>query len=651
MIDTELTAQEAFCRMAFIRAFEQTAQNWSRDGLIAGSIHLCFGQEAIPVGAAAALRPHDRVIATYRGHGWALALGADPTATFAEVAQKAGGLNGGRAGSPLLSDPTHGFMGETSIVGAGSTIATGIALSQKRLGTDGVAVAVFGDGAMNQGATNEALAFAVAHRLPVIFVCENNEWSEMTPTASMVRGELVDRARAFGMRAEVVDGCDPLAVERAVADAAGTARAGGGPVFLECRTVRLSGHYNRDIQHYRPQEDLDSARLREPLARMRREGRVPAEAADAALADADARMAAIAEAVSRMPDPDPTTALDHLSASEPAADWGLAKSTDMNLQRALNSALNDELDSRPEMVVYGEDVGVAGGIFGVSRSLQKRFGPDRVFDTPIAENAILGSALGAALTGLRPVVEIMWADFAYVALDQIVNQASNVRYINQGLLAAPLVVRMQQGVTDGACAQHAQSIEAVLSHVPGIKVGLVATPQDGYRMLRAAIADPDPVVIIEHRGLYQVTGQVTTGGPGEAVGGARLHREGTHAAIITWGATLPTALEAADALSADGIDVAVLDLRWLRPLDDAAIAEVVARAAGRVLVLHEDVKTGGFGAEIAARITEQHFAVLTAPVARLATPDVRIPAAPALQHALVPDAAAVSAAVQRLIRG
>jgi len=645
------TDAEAYRRMAFIRAFEDTALRWSHDGLIAGSIHLCFGQEAIPVGAAAVLRPEDRVLATYRGHGWALALGADPVAAFAEVAQRSGGLNGGRAGSPLLSAPEQGFLGENSIVGAGNPIATGVAIAQQRLGTGGVVLSAFGDGAMNQGATSEALAFAVARDLPVVFVCENNGWSEMTPTASTVRGELVDRARAFGLRAEVVDGCDPLAVATAVGAALDHARGGGGPVFLECRTVRLSGHYNRDIEHYRPKSDAEAARAREPLARMRLEGRVPAAEAEAAIQAASEQMAAVAATVAAMPEPDPATALEHLTADVPVpGDWGPATSRELTLQRAVNAALRDELATRPEVVVYGEDVGFAGGIFGVSRGLQKDFGAERVFDTPISESAILGSAVGAAMSGLRPVVEIMWADFSFVALDQIVNQAANVRYVNRGRLSAPLVIRTQQGITDGACAQHSQSIEALLAHVPGIKVGLVATAQDGYRMTRAAVADPDPVVLIEHRALYQVPGAVETGGPAETVGGARLHREGGDAAVITWGAMLPRALEAAERLAAEGIEVSVLDLRWLRPLDDEAIADRVARSSGRILVLHEDTTTGGFGAEIAARIAERHFDALAVPVRRIGTADIRMPSAPALQHALVPGTEEVVAALRALSR-
>jgi 2-oxoisovalerate dehydrogenase E1 component len=322
---------------------------------------------------------------------------------------------------------------------------------------------------------------------------------------------------------------------------------------------------------------------------------------------------------------------------------------ELSFQKAINAALRTELSERPELLVYGEDVGVAGGIFGVSRGLQEEFGAQRVFDTPIAESAILGSAVGAALAGLRPVVEIMWADFLLVALDQLLNQAANVRYLSRGELTAPLVVRTQQGVTPGSCAQHSQSLEALLAHVPGLKVGLPATAHDAHAMLRAAIADPDPCVLFEARAQYQEQGPVWLEAPPEPVGGARQRREGADLAILTWGTMVAPALEAAAELSGLGVEAAVLDLRWLRPLDHEAIERVVRAASGQALVVHEANITGGFGAEVAAWIQETLFDELDGPVARLGTPDVRMPSAPVLQRALVPDARSIAERAAELL--
>ncbi|WP_285245892.1 alpha-ketoacid dehydrogenase subunit alpha/beta [Pseudarthrobacter sp. efr-133-R2A-89] len=651
-ISSELTPLEAYRRMALIRAFEERVLALSLDGHVAGSVHLCLGQEAIPVGALAALGPADRVLATYRGHGWAIARGSSPTGVLAEIAQREGGVNGGRAGSPLLSDPAVGFLGENSIVGAGSPIASGVALAAKTQGSDRVVVTTFGDGAMNQGATTEGMIFAAANNLPVIFICENNGWAEMTPQDRTTRGpDLAMRGEGLGIESHVVDGGDPFAVRDAVAAAAETCRRGEGPVLLECKTVRLSGHYNRDIEHYRPKADKQNAIDTEPLTRLRSSGGLNVDAVAAIDAEIAAEIEEIVQSVLAMPAPNPATAQDHLygSAVELDANAKHTQTKELTYQRAVNQALADELDSRPDLLVYGEDVGFAGGIFGVSRGLQKKYGEERVFDTPISESAILGSAVGAGMEGVRTVTEIMWADFVFVALDQIINQASNVRYINRSAIHAPLTIRMQQGVTPGSCAQHSQSIEAILAHIPGIKVGLPATPQDAYNMTRAAIADPDPTILLENRALYQVSTPVDFGGVVERAEGARHHRDGKDLTIITWGSTLSLALEAAKELERDGISAGVLDLRWLRPLDLDAIARAVTASAGRILVVHEAHTSGGFGAEVAARITELHFEKLSAPVQRVGTPDVRMPSAPALQDALLPTTGRIVAAATTLV--
>jgi 2-oxoisovalerate dehydrogenase E1 component len=643
--NTSLDALEAYRRMTVIRRFEERCLKLSHEGFIKGSIHLCLGQEAIPVGVSAALEPDDRVIATYRGHGWAISCGVPLEPLLAEVCQRAGGINGGRCGSPLLSAPDYGFFGENSIVGAGVPIAAGLALAARSQGTGRVAVVSIGEGAMNQGSVHEGMIFAAARDLPLVIVCENNGWSEMTSSASLLRGQnLVDRAAGCHIPAEIVDGTDAEEVFDAALWAVAEAREGRGPVLLECKTVRLSGHYNADIEHYRPQSDADDARQREPLDKLRlrlsQEGQLSESSLDRIDAEVVESIEAITVAVMAMDTPAPETAAEHVvtpwNGSRPPT---LSATVELTYQRAVNQALRDELAARPEVLVYGEDVGHAGGIFGVSRGLQKDFGDHRVFDTPISESAILGSAVGAAMEGMRPVVEVMWGDFLLVALDQLINQAANVRYINRSRLHAPMVVRFQQGATPGSCAQHAQSLEALLAHIPGLNVGVPATPADAYAMTRAAVANPDPCLLAEARELYQLAGGVDLGAGVEAVGGGRVHREGDALSIITWGPMLHRALRAADQLAALGHHVSVLDLRWLRPLDEDLIDEVVRAGNGRVIVAHEANLTGGFGAEVAARIGERHFGALSAPVKRVAAPDVRIPAAPSLQDAVIPGVA------------
>jgi 2-oxoisovalerate dehydrogenase E1 component len=656
MIASETTLQltEAYRRMLTIRLFEQRCIDLGGE-VIAGSVHLCGGQEAIPVGARSVLEPDDRVVATYRGHGWAIEWGIPLAGLMGEICHRAGGVNGGRAGSPYLMAPERGFIGENSIVGAGIPIGAGVAMASKLTGTGRVCIVSVGEGAMNQGSTHEGLNFAAARDLPVIFIVENNEWSEMTPSNATSRlASPARRAAAYGIPGLTVDGADPVAVGAAVEEAAERARGGLGPTLIEAKAPRLMAHYNRDVEHYRTDEDKLADRVRDPLPLLRtrlvENGVGDDEIAMIEAAALDAVDVATAAALAMSP-PDPATAREHVAATPPSAQPTAfdESAEELPFWQAVNRALQHELESRPELLVYGEDVGFPGGIFGCTRGLQSNFGADRVFDTPISESAILGSAIGAAIEGMRPVVEIMWADFMLVALDQLVNQAANVRYVTRGERSVPIVVRMQQGATPGSCAQHSQSLEALLAHIPGLRVGLPSRPHDAYHMLRAAVADADPTIVIEARGLYQTKGPVALGGPVEPIGGATFRRRGHDIAIVTWGTVTSKCEEAAVVLAAEGIEANVLDLRWLSPLDEAAIAEAVIEGGGRVLVVHEANTTGGFGAEIAARIAQQLFEELDAPIVRLGAKDVRIPAAPVLQEAVLPQVSSIVEAARQLV--
>lgn len=665
MIDDRKFLWHAFERMAFIRAFEGRALELTRgeNPTIAGSIHLCAGQEAVPVGAMAVLRPEDRVLATYRGHGWALESGLSAEAVFGEICQRGIGVNGGRAGSALITGLGGQFVGENSIVGAGVPLGCGVAAALKSKETGGIALVSIGDGAMNQGAVSEAMSFAAARRLPLLIVCENNGWAEMTRASSINRSDrLARRATAFGIQAATVDGTDPLRVRESVALAAEALRAGDGPAFLEFQVPRLWGHYNRDIEHYRPKADRRAAEECDPLTLLGAKLLSSEEAAAERLRAIDdavrARMEQIEAQVLASPPATAETNRRHVVAPVRRVMAGAANNDGktinagktMTYQAAVNSALDWALRTDPNVVVYGEDVGKAGGIFGASRGLQAKYGEARVFDTPIAESAILGSAVGAAMQGMRPIVEIMWADFLFVALDQLVNQAANVRFLTGGAVSAPLVVRTQQGMTPGSCAQHSQCVEALLAHVPGLKVALAATPQDAYDLLLAAIDDPDPCVVIEARALYFDQAEVIEHGNPEPAGSARLRRGGQDAVIVTWGAYTKLALEAAERHAETGRDIAVLDLRWVAPLDEQALFAAVEAAGRRVLILHEDTRSVGFGAELSARLHEHFGPRAGLHVVRLATEDVRIPSAPHLQRAIRPDLEQIDEALVSLLQ-
>ncbi|WP_417597340.1 alpha-ketoacid dehydrogenase subunit alpha/beta [Pararhodobacter oceanensis] len=637
--------------MSFIRGVEQLCMDFSQGAtpVAVGSIHLCAGQEAIPVGAAAALMPEDRISATYRGHGWAIESGVPAFEVLSEIAHKATGVNGGRSGSALMIAPQHRFIGENSIVGAGYPIAAGVAMAQKLQETGGISVVSIGDGAMNQGAVHEGMVFASLRKLPVLFICENNGWAEMTASdvVSPVDRQ-AQRARGYGMKSATVNGNDPIAVRDSVAAARAAIVAGEGPVFLEFTTTRLWGHYNKDLQHYRSKAEWDQAQASDPIVSFRdrilREGLADADALDRIDADLKVELETLREDVLAAPDPDPATARDHIIGEAPAVPAAAAPTggSETTYGKAVTEALRAELEARSDVLVYGEDVGFGGGIFGCTRNLQKTFGEDRVFDTPISESAILGSALGVAMMGMRPVVEIMWADFMLVALDQIINQMANLRYLTRGTCTAPLVVRMQHGVTPGSCAQHSQSLEAILFHTPGLRVGLPSTAQDAHDMLRAAIACDDPTIIIESRAFYQRKEMADLTDDVQPIGGLRSRRAGKDIALVSWSTGMPVIIEAAEILAAEGIDAAVIDLRWLSPLPEEELIAQIKASGNAALVVHEANLTGGVGGELLCRLREAGIEN----VARLATPDMRMPASPVLQREVLPNAQDIAAKVR-----
>jgi pyruvate/2-oxoglutarate/acetoin dehydrogenase E1 component len=321
--------------------------------------------------------------------------------------------------------------------------------------------------------------------------------------------------------------------------------------------------------------------------------------------------------------------------------------TTLRYLQAVNEALTRALDEFPEALFFGEDVALPGGVFGASQGLQEKFGA-RVFDTPISEAAMLGAALGAAMVGRRPVVEIMWADFLFVGIDQLINQAANVRYISRGELAAPMTVRTQQGAVVSSSAQHSRCIEAFLAHVPGLKVAAPSCAADAYALLLAAVADNDPVVVIEHRGLYGRLGEVALDSPIEAVGGARVRRPGSDVTIVALSRMVEVCIQAAEQLHALGIECEVIDPRWITPFDDVTVMRSLERTS-RLLIVHESTKTAGFGAEIAARAAEDWFWLLDAPVVRVAAADLPKPSAATLEAAMIPGPERVVNAVRDLV--
>jgi acetoin:2,6-dichlorophenolindophenol oxidoreductase subunit beta len=318
----------------------------------------------------------------------------------------------------------------------------------------------------------------------------------------------------------------------------------------------------------------------------------------------------------------------------------------MSYSSAVVLALGEAMARDDRVFVLGEDV-AHGGAYGATQGLLDRFGPDRVRDTPISEAAIVGTSLGAAMVGMRPVCEIMHMDFIACAMDQVVNQAAKVRYMSGGKASAPMVIRCGVGGWLNAAAQHSQSLEAWFTHVPGVKVATAGTAADVRAILHGAIADPDPVIVMEPLGLYAERGEVPEESPTRALGRADVKRRGDDATAVTWGAMVPRVLEAADSLAAEGVSVEVVDLLTLSPWDVETTLASVERT-GRAIVVHQAYRSSGFGAEVAATITERAWGRLSSPVARVGGLDVPVPFSPPLEEFVLPDAARVAAAVRSL---
>jgi 2-oxoisovalerate dehydrogenase E1 component len=644
--------------MVTIRRCEEAIGRLLNEGLVHGTAHLSIGQEAVPVGVCSELTPADFLTTTYRGHGWALAKGVDLIGFFAELFGRETGVCRGRGGSMHLCDMGVGLIGASGIVGGGLPIAVGSGWAARVRGTDQVAVASFGDAATNIGTFHESVNFAAVWQLPVIFVCENNLYGEFTPAhQTCLLTDFAERAAAYGIPGRVVDGNDVEAVREVAAEAIVRAREGGGPTLIEAKTYRHRGHSRNDPGAYRPEEEVAAWLLRDPLLRTRARLAELAgwddEAERALVASVDDEIARAVEAASAGAFPDPGALAEHVyaplpeaAADEPGAGEGEPRS--MSYREAVREGLAEELRRDPSVVFFGEDVAAAGGVFKVTAGLQEEFGDERVRDTPISENALVGMAIGAAAGGLRPVVEIMFADFLANAFDQLVNHAAKLRYMSGGQLELPLVVRSAHGGGIGFAAQHSQVATTWLLPFPGMKVVAPATAADAKMLLKAAIRDPNPVLFLEHKALYGAKGMVPPeGAPLPVLGTPLVRRAGGDVTILALAGTVAKALAAADVLAGEGIECEVIDLRGLVPLDDEPPAASLRRT-GRLLVVEEEPAQGGWAGALVTRLVQSAWASLHAAPRVVSAPNVPIPYGPVLEKAYQPSVEAIAAAARDL---
>src|SRR5256885_2125971 len=536
--------ESLYTTMVKIRRFDEKTAELFVQGLVKGTAHSYVGEEAVAAAACANLKADDYIVGTHRGHGHCIAKGARVDRMMAELFGRVDGYCRGLGGSMHIAALDLNILGCNGIVAAGLPIGNGAALAARLRRTDRVVIAFFGDGASSQGVVHESLNLAAVWKLPIVFMCENNQYALSTSSKRTIAGEsIAARAAAYAIPGVRVDGNDVLAVYEAVNTAVARARAGEGPT--------------------------------------------------------------------------------------------------------LNEACHAEMARDERVFVMGEDVSLIGGIFGVTRGLREKFGEDRVRDTPISEAGFVGAGVGAAIAGLRPVVEIQIWDFIAVAMDQVVNQAAKFRYMLGGGPTVPLVIRGPQGGGIRLAAQHSQCLEAWFAHVPGLVVVAPSTPYDAKGLLASAIRDDNPVIFLEHKALYAVKGPVPAESYAIPLGRADIKRGGSDVTVVATQAMVARALAAAADLEKDNVSVEGIDPRTIVPLDEVTILASV-RKTHRLVVVHEAVKRSGFGAELAAIVAEKAIDDLDAPIVRVGARAVPMPYNDALERAAIPTQADIAEAIRSL---
>jgi 2-oxoisovalerate dehydrogenase E1 component len=650
-------------RMVLLRRFESAAQAACRQGETPGFLHLYIGEEATAVGVCAHLRPTDWITSTHRGHGHALAKGVSPRALMAELFGKRDGCCGGRGGTMHLYDRSVGLFGTNGIVAAGISHAVGAGISARTRGSDHLAVAFFGDGAINHGGFHEAVNFAAVQRAPVVFVCENNLYATATPlTMATLNTEVASKAAAYGLPGVSVDGNDIVAVWAVMREAVARARGGIGPTLIEAKTYRTVGHHEGDpvIGSYRTQAEVDAWVARCPVALCRRRLSENFGMTETELSALERRVDdVVSDALDfarNSPAPDPSTVARHVFSepiNPPAAIAAQSNSSAVvttGWLDAVRDGIAEEMRHNPHILYFGEGTGERGGTFAHTKGLWQEFGGARMVDTPISEQGFTGAAIGASATGTRTIADLMFADFIFEAAGQIVLQAAKLSYMSNGQMNAPVVVRVGCGALRSAGPHHSGCYHPMWAHVPGLIVCMPSTPADAKGLMKTALRASNPVIMLETKALFASKGEVPAGEHFVPFGVANVVRPGSDMTIVSAGQLLHRTLEAAESLAADGIECEVIDLRTLIPLDVKTIAGSVARTH-RLLVVDEGYAMCGVGAEIAQAMNELVYDQLDGPIGRLHTAPLTHPFAPALERAMLVDVARIVAAAREVIDG
>jgi 2-oxoisovalerate dehydrogenase E1 component len=663
--------QQMYRRMVLARALDRRMLALQRQGRL-GTYAMLEGQEAVQIGSALALKPDDFVFPSYREHAVQVTRGLPMEALLAywkglpNVGWDMAKYRTGIVTVPIATQIPH---------------AVGYSYVTKLRGADTVTAVYFGDGATSEGDFHAGMNFAGVWKTPTVFICANNLYAISVPYEKQTASETIaQKAAAYGFDGFRVDGMDPIAMYLATRIAVRRARKGQGPTLIEAMTYRYGPHATADDPtRYRSREEEQKWKQRDPIERLRRflESRgewdervgekVAQETADqveAAITAIEAeplpgRDAAIRHGFHRIPG----HVIDQLHAMQKAHGeeqtsfgneevWTIGHDSaatgptqSWTMADAINAALDQAMERDPDVIVLGEDVGISGGVFRITEGLQARYGEGRVIDTPLNESGIVGTAVGMALAGARPVAEIQFEGFVYPAFDQIVSHLGRFRYRTRGNSSVPVVVRFPSGAGIGAHEHHCDSPEAYFVHAPGLVVVCPSTPTDAKGLLAAALEGDDPVIFLEPKVLYRAGREDV---PVEhftvPIGRARIRKEGTDLTLVTYGGMVPVALEAAARVAAS---VEVIDLRTLFPWDRETVLGSVART-GRLLLVQEPQGSAGVAAEVAAVVAEKALYDLQGPIVRVTGFDIPWPQFAIEQHALI-DAERVIAGIEEAV--
>ncbi len=673
---TPTVASSMLYQLLLIRAFERWLVD--KETLVHGPLHSSIGQEAVAVGAVAALRRQDQIASTHRAHHHVLArvvasaahdagdfapTGTGPTPaliqeailrTLAEILGLRYGFAGGRGGSMHLGSIDSGVLGTSAIVGGGIPMATGAAFTFAQRGTGGVALAFLGDGAASIGALHEAMAMSRVMSLPMIFIVENNLYSVATTVSETVGfPDIAIRAAGHDMPGIIVDGMDPLAVRAGVVQARAHAAAGHGPVLIEAKTYRYlhqSGRLPGSDYRYRTKDEESEWIGRDPIEHFPNVVSSAGLLDDAAIDAIRARVATdLAVAIETVVEvgagglriredawPDPTDAVRGVRS--PVTDVPRGGEPEVSgevvtYQQAISLVHDRAMQRDPNVFVIGEEVGhLRGGAYGTTRHVCRNF-PERVFSSPISENGFSGLALGAAVMGMRPVVELMFPDFALEAADQLFNHVPKTRHMFGGDVDVPLVVRTRTAQGRGFGPQHSCDPAALFALFPGWRIIAPSTPADYIGLFNSAITGTDPVLVIEHYRLWTMEGAIPDLDARIPLGKGRIARPGRDVTVLTWSHPVHRVNAIAQELAGAGIEAEVIDLRTIDPLGiDWELVSESVRRTGAAVIVEDATASHALGPRIAQILHERHFGDLRAPVQVVTGMDVPTPVSRVLEE-------------------